>query len=429
MSAETRTIRETVAALLERNGAVQKTPAGRLSIQSWENMPRGTRTLLGLKPPTDQQRKWGYIQSVAGKRVLKTATVAQVEAAIRAVGPQADIVEVYPTVFCTHCEAPSWQFADVVRAGHRTCKRCGFVQPIKQEGFSLHLGENGQQNKFQWRHTPGMDASDTALTKRGQRLQLHGQKSKAHLRNYWRIKKKIDEFFERFRFPAAEAMIRAAKAKLGAYYKRIHGCDDHGDNEQRDKLPHGGAALAAACFYVAVLEFEKRTGQQTVCTLPAIAEFAQSLRDVKKNRRTRDVTENVVLKLAKRLERAGYCSANIPEIGAKTLQFDNATAALEHARMAIFGQCQPVRFVLPRQDKWGIKVVDSGQGALCLENVDTKEVAFQRGFRKGDYICEVNRQLVGVEYTVSMFADKVAEIRRQDQRPVVEVTIMRKKKN
>ena len=227
-----------------------------------------------------------------------------------------------------------------------------------------------------------------------------------------------------------ESLVKSAKNKLRLFYKSIHPRNEEDEyaEQSHEKLPHGGAALAAACFYVTILEFEYRTRQRTICTLPAIAEFAQTLRDKKVGRQTRDVTENVILRYANRIKRRGYCSVRIPKLGAKTLQFQPKSASLEHARMAIFSQCIPFRFALPKDQRWGIDIKDTKQGVLVIDSVNTMQAAFSAGLRKDDYIFELNRSVVGVSVSPNLLETQVKKLRQQKEKRVIEVTIMRKKK-
>ena len=256
-------------------------------------------------------------------------------------------------------------------------------------------------------------------------MRLEGQKTKSHERNFWRIKKKVDDFLNCWQFDAMESLVKTAKNKLRLFYRSVH---PKGSKDDAEKLPHGGAALAAACFYVTVLEFEHRVHCRTLCTLPAIAEFAQQLRDKKVGRQTRDVTENVILRYAKRIKRRGFCSVRLPEIGAKTLQFKPKSASLEHARMALFSQCAPFRFALPSDQTWGIDIKDTKQGVLVIHATNTTKAAFAAGLRQGDYIIELNRSVVGVSVSPSLLETQVKKLRQQKDKRVIEVTIMRKKK-
>ena len=226
---------------------------------------------------------------------------------------------------------------------------------------------------------------------------------------------------------AMESIINSAKAKLRNFYYTIH---DGTENDNNIKLPHGGAALAAACFYVSVLEFENRVQTKTVCTLPAIQESAQSVRDCKANRQTRDVTEIKILKYAKRLHEYGLCAVKVPEIGAQTLQFKPKSASLQHARMAIFNQCHPTRIFLPLNKSWGMRIGDTKQGVLYIAAVKSTGEAFTAGIRKGDYICQMNKEHIDIDYTPKKFETYVKSLKgKKSTKNIVEITIMRKKKN
>lgn len=414
-------ITESVAEYRARHGSLTVNEHGRVTSQRWSKAPRRYETQA-----SKLQKGRGYISRVGGVPVRRDATMQEVARIIQAASPTSEILEFYPTRFCTNCTAPSWFFVDYEREGHSTCTRCGVVQNCKHENITLYMGEEGHATKSQWETTPGMTADDCQLYgKRGTVIQKGFQRPKSHLRNYWRIKKKIDDIADEWQFGAVETMAKCAKTKLRLFYKRIHGQED----DESEKMPHGGAAIAAACFYATVLEFEKRTHIKTVCTLPAIARAAQAVRDHKRGRRTRDVTENVILRYTKKLKKYELCHAPVPEIGAKTLQFTPKSASLEHARMSMFSECRPARFFLPVDKSWGMKVGDTKMGALYVESVDTASNAFLAGIRKNDYIFQMNKENVGVDYTPSKFATHVQTLKRSFAKPVIEVTIMRKKKN
>jgi hypothetical protein len=302
------------------------------------------------------------------------------------------------------------------------------VQNIAKNGIKLYLGEDGTASKSQWEITPGMTADDCSIkNKRGNRLEIGGQRTKSHLRNLWRILRKVDAIANEWHFGAIERMIRSAKHKVKKLYKSIHTDNEYDDDNHR-KMPHGAAALAAACFFVAVLEFEQRTHQKTICTLPAIQESAQSSRDMKSGRKVRDVTDIKIIEYAKMLKRHGLCSVKIPHISAETLRFHPKSASLEHARLAIFNECQRIRFFLPTT-KWGMTVGDTNQGVLYVESANTEAAAFKAGIRKGDHIFQIENHTLDIESSPTKFAKMVGEIRKQlNNKPVMVITIMRKKK-
>lgn len=408
---------ETVAEFLKRKGIVSKNRYGRPTSLSWSKDNH--------YHSKDKEYGRGHITQIGKRKTMKTVTTKQIMKAIKIAKPEDKIIEIYPKVFCTLCSAPSWFFVDCPDRGHSTCTKCGCVNRMAQENINLHLNDDGVSNKTQWDITPGMTARDATLSRRGKQL---GPKPTSHLRNYWRIRGKIEGIANDWHFMAIENIIQQAKGKLKKFYYMIHDEDERYYIDR--KMPHGGAALAAACFYAAVLEFEHRVGYKTSCTLPAIQESAQAVRDLKQNRVTRDVTDIKILRYAQMLRRAGLCSAPVPQIGAKTLQFHPKSAALEHARMAIFNECVPTNFHLPSNKSWGMQVGDTKQGVLYVESVNSTGEAFKAGIRKGDYIFQVAKQLVGFELNPTKFAKMVQTIKAQcSSRPVVEFTIMRKRKN
>mgnify|MGYP001185681665 CR=1 FL=1 len=375
------------------------------------------------------QLRFGYIQKLGSKNALKNITPQQVLKAFKHASDKTIITEIYPTRFCINerCRAPSWNFIKFEHKGHSTCKKCGTCNRIEQEHLgSLHLNDDGHANKSKWTITPGMSIHDIEVRKNGKTIVSQGQRVKSHRRNFWRIQKKIDDIAHDWHFGAIENMIKSAKAKLSKYYYRVHSDTDSDDMR---KMPHGAAALAAACFYAAVLEYEQRLGVKTVCTLPAIQESAQAARDHKSQRITRDVTDTKILKYTRMLRQCGLCNAKVPHIGAETLRFHPKSSALEHSRMSIFNECAPTRFHLPMNKPWGITIEDSKKGVLQIKSIKTDGNAFAAGIRKGDYIFQVNRELADYKLNPVSFQRWVQDMKRKSpKKPMLELTIMRKKK-
>lgn len=412
-------VSETIHEFQKRNGGIVSTIEKRFTSNSLQyskstNVDKSTK--VGL----------GYIVRLGQVDINRNTKMAKISSLLQELPASAKIVEKYPTRFCSNCKRSSWQFVEMVQSGHATCRGCGRVQHSSKANVgTLYLNDDGHSNKSMLEFTPGMDHRDTCLKKNGQRMMGGTQRPTSHLRNFWRIQKKIDGIARCWHFVAIDSLIRSGKAKLKTFYYRIH--DDHADDNRR-KMPHGGAALAAACFYAAVLEFEARTGNKTVCSLPAIQEQAQGEVDRSRYRRTRDVTDLVILKYAKLLQKHNLCQALVPEIGAETLQFTSTSAGLEHSRMALFGECQPVKFHLPSKESWGLQIGDTHDGVLYIDSITTDGIAFQTGLRNGDYIFQLDGQTLLSSCTPSLILKKVVALKKNTTEPQIEISIMRRKK-
>ena len=340
------------------------------------------------------------------------------------------IHEAFPTRFCSNsqCGAMPRDFVHFERDGHETCTKCGTVQrTAPSKPGSLCLGENGTATKSEWNFTPGMDANDTCLMQNGEPLQIGGQRATSHKRNFWNIAKIIEQLAKHWLFMSIEMLIRSAKYKLKRFYHIIHN-DTRDDNCQ--KMPHGQAQLASACFYAAVLEFEKRSHIKTPCTLVAVQEAGQSEVRKRRGRAVRDVTSIVILRYVRLLKKYGLCSAQVPEISAKTLQFEPEKVTLEHKRMAIFGQCSPISLHLPVDGVWGLTVGDTGNGVLYIDSVIGSGTAFKAGLRKSDYILSIEGHSLEVGCSVVLFQNIVTETRKKlaSGQPYLKLTVMRYKK-
>lgn len=412
-------ITETVGNYRKRKGVARLNDTGRVTLGSFRTC-------------SAQQKGRGYILSVRGKKAKKDATVQAVEAYIKTCEDSDVIVEIYPTRFCTntYCGKASWSFLHFPEKGHSTCRHCGYEQRLIQSNMdSRHLGEDEKVNKNLWNCTPGMDANDSCIRDRkGNRVQKGSQRIRSHMRNYWRMREDIEDIGSRWSqvMNAVDFITRAAQKKAKKYYYKIHN-GNGSDDEQ--KMPHGRVQFAAACFYAAVLEFEQSRSVKTPCTLTAIQESASDCIIRKKNRQTRDVTVRVIIRYTKLLKSHGLCGAHIPEITADTLRFTSKQTGKEHTRLAIFNKCQPTNILLPADQPWGIDVGDTERGVLYIDNVCGNSSAFKAGVQKGDYIFQVEDDIIGVEYTKESFGKLVGKLKREKTgNPFIKVGIMREKK-
>lgn len=407
-------VTESVGEWRKRNGVVETNYNGRPTTRSMKNCDEG-------------QRPFGYLTKLGSKNAIKTISAKQVRTALKHADDETLITEIYPTRFCVHCRRPSWNFIRLPQKGHCTCRSCGTVNKIYEDNVgTLHLNDDGCADFNKLNFTQGMTHNDTETRRHGKRIPAPGPRVKSHKRNFWRILKKIEDIAHPWNFGAIENIIKRAKVKLTKIYYQVH---DEESPDAKEKMPHGGAAVAAACFYASILEFEENSGTKTICTLPAIQESAQAARDHKSGRMTRDVTDLKILKYTTMLSERGLCTAKVPHIGAETLRFHPKSSALEHSRMAIFNVCTPTRFHLPAQGPWGITVEDSKKGVLQIKSAKTSGKAFAAGIRKGDYIFQVNREVANYKLNPTSFQRWVGQMKKQDpSKPMMELTIMRKKK-
>jgi len=407
---------EKVSDFRKRKGKLYKNKYGRMTSNTFRHC-------------SQQQRGTGRIFSIGPRQVTKKITPQQISDFLKDCSTELMITEVYPTRFCGNerCEAPSRFFVDFERRGHSTCSKCGTVQNLKQSKMgTLHLGDDEKANKSMWNVTPGMSARDCSLMKRGKRLQIGSQRIKSHQRHYWAARKKIEFIADKFNFMAAELIIKNAQHKCKTFYYSIHN-ENSLDDDNHYKMPHGKAQFAAACLYAAVLEFEKSRGFKTPATLPVIIESAQWEVDRKNDRKTRDVTAEVIIKYLGLLKKRNLFQATIPEITAKTLRFKSKDAELEHARLAIFNKCNPTTITLSSKESWGIKVGDTNQGVLYIESVRGDSAAFQAGLRKGDYLFQFENKTINIISTPRDF-EKMVLTAKKSEKEFIKVGIMREEK-
>ena len=368
---------------------------------------------------------YSFLVGIHSEKILKDSKISHCDTHLKKMLPHQTFAIIDSTRFCSNCKRPSWCFLKFERKGHATCPGCGLVQKLRQNNFSLRLGEDGHANKSQWEHTPGMTSRDCYIHKKGKRT---GKRFKSHWRNFLRINGKIEAIANDWHFMAMESLLRRSKSKLKRFYYIIHD-DSVLDTDSEGKLPHGGAALAAACFYCAVLEFETRVGYKTPCTLPAIQEAAQGCRDIHRNRKCRVDNGKYNFVYAGILKKHGLCHVKIPEIGAETLRFHPKSAGLQHARMAIFSECSPMRVHLPTNEGWKMRIGNTGQGVLYINAVQVGGHAWEQGIRKGDYLFQIEHETMNIHCTPKVLEKHIHDLRKRlSKKPVIQLTLMRKKK-
>lgn len=406
---------EKVSDFRKRQGKLYKNKYGRVTANIFRRCSR-------------QQRGMGYISSIGRRNVTKKITHEQILSYLKDCPGDLVITEIYPTRFCGNerCGAPSRFFLDFERRGHSTCSKCGTCQKLVQQKMgTLHLGDDEKANKSMWNVTPGMGARDSSLTKKGKRLQIGTQRIKSHQRHYWITRKKIELIADKFNFMSVEHIIKNAQHKCKTFYYSIH--NDNFIDDNHLKMPHGKAQFAAACLYAAVLEFEQTRGYNTPATLPVIIESAQWEVDRKNQRKTRDVTAEVVIKYLGLLKKRNLFQATVPEITAKTLRFKSKDLELEHARLAVFNKCNPTTITLPSKESWGIKVGDTNQGILYIESVRGDSAAFTAGIRKGDYLFQFQSNTIHINAKPRDFEQMVLTAKKSKDE-FIKVGIMREKK-
>lgn len=396
----------------------------------------GRVTTRSLSEASNVQHVFGFVYMLGSKKAKSCITKEQLHAALKVAHPDTEIVEMYPTRECTHCKRTcSWVWAR--ETTHFACRHCGTTYKnaaVYENLGTLHLNDSGKANKNMWNITPGMTEHDTITKKNGKLVPRHGRRRTAHEQNFWRNKRKVDDIgdllcqnYETFRGAWFENILKRAKFLVQKVYRFVHNESNSDDHRQ---MPHGAAALAGACIFVANLEFESARNCMTMCTVPRIQEAAQQVRDHKSGHIARDVTPNKIVRYARMIFECGFTTVKIPHISSKTLKFKPESSSVEHARLAVLNSCSPARFHLPAKSPWGITIDESKHGLLCIKTVKTDGNAFKAGIRKGDYLFQLNKETIHHDSTPTKFQKQIQQIRLQHPEiSIVELTIMRKKKN
>jgi hypothetical protein len=386
--------------------------SGSANLDGWNRINQG-RPYIGGTPVG-----LGRVQSIGGHNVTNKTSLDEANAMLNNCQDADEIHEMYATSFCKNenCRRSADTFVNDESRNESQCTKCGFTQKMASAKFSRSMNDQGVVDRSQYNHGP-------ANAKLGDTVGCPRPASHTkpyHELNFIRIDKKIRRIADMFPiFAGLETIERSARAKLETFYHNTHP-DNPDDNDL--KMPHGGAAFAAACFYAATLEFEanpRRGGEKTPATLAVIRKFAQSELDKKYdhlgNCTTRDVTPRIIVRHTKLL--GSLCQVEIPEYTAQSFLFTQDTSKKEHCRMALFKECgQPCKLFLPKKlpknkngqkQSFGFKIGDTGMGALSFYEVDENLTAYKQGFRDGDYILFFQAELVEATDTLVIFEKKM----------------------
>jgi len=361
----------------------------------------------------------GRVQRIGEHNVTKKTSLDEANAMLNNCQGADEIHETYATNFCKNenCRRSADTFVNDESRNQSTCVGCGFAQIMASAKFSRSMNDQGDVDRSQYNHGP-------ANAKLGDTVGCPRPSSHTkpyHELNYIRIDKKISGIADAFPYPpfaGLKTIERSAHDKLKTFYYNLHP-EDADDNDL--KMPHGGAAFAAACFYAATLEFEANpcrgiNGTKTQATLAVICEYAQSEVDRKRDHRgictTRKVTPLVILRRTQDL--GDLCQAKIPALTSQSLLWTSDTSAKEHGRMALFKECgAPKPLYLPKKGEFGLQIEDTGQGALVVCRVDNDKIAYRQGFRVGDYILFFQAELVKATDTIHIFDKKMKKAMKE----------------
>lgn len=380
---------ETVGEFLGRSGVVCGNGRGRLSI---------------CIPGADHQaRGWGRVVQVGNVDIKSNISKHELEELIKSSPPETSILETYPTRFCAYerCAMPSEYF--VSNRGQTACRRCGTVQKsVRSHMRRGCLTGDGKVNMSSLDFTPNMTVLDTGLKrnrkgrKSGRDLELDNvTKTRAHQRTLFKRLKLINDITNGHHWSGIDFICNLAANKMRELYRVIHKpllVKVVGD---RPKQWHGDALTAAACLYVANLEFESsRYGVRTPLTLLAIQESASEEVIPIAGRAVRDVTVLRIHNYALRLKKWGLCSATIPSINAKTITMTPGSAPVEHSRLFLQAQCEMVHVHLPTKGPLGLTIKSTESGVLKVEKLQSSSAAYMAGIREGDFLFQLEKTTI-----------------------------------
>lgn len=339
-----------------------------------------------------------------------------------------------PTLKCSGCTTPCWYFIEDQQQSTRIClgphrHGCGrsYKMAYQQQG-QLYLNDDGKSNKGMWECTPGMTSDDSHIVIKG-KLAFPSHE-KFHHANMRKIQRLIDDIMDDLpSVMGSESICRTSKNILRRLYSSIHN-EDSLNSDNNDRMWHSPPNIAATCILCAVLAFETRIGSSTVFTVPLIVEVAQGYVPRKRkrrryDRRPRDVSVRTILKYAKRLRKYKIVSVELPkEIPIEWTMHASSNVRKEHARLAEFKKCSPVRVHMPHNKPWGM-TFEEIPNFIQVDSVEPGQPAFNGGIIAGDYIIQVNDTNISINTKVDNVMEMIIASKNLNKN--VSLTLMRKK--
>jgi len=345
-----------------------------------------------------------------------------------------DILLETPTLKCSSCATPCWYFIRDDRSSTRIClgpyRRgcgCSYRMAYQKQG-QLYLNDDGKSNKGMWECTPGMTSNDTHIIVKGKLA--FASHEKFHHANMRKIIRIIDDIMDDLpNVMGSENICRTSKNILKRLYHSIHN-ETSLDSDNNDRMWHSPPNIAATCILCSVLAFEARIGSGTVFTVPRIVQAAQGYvprkrKRTRHERRHRDVSVRTIFKYAKRLISYEIVSVELPkEIPIEWTMHASSNVRKEHARLAEFKKCSPVRVHMPHDKSWGM-TFEEIPNFIRVDSVEPGQPAFDGGIIAGDYIIQVNDTNISINTNVDNVMEMIIASKKLNKN--VSLTLMRKK--
>lgn len=368
---------------------------------------------------------FGYIIAIGTHKVKKDYTCREITQLVAELQPHEQITEQYPTRFClgvsknsgiSCLQSLNLHVQDEQRA-QLICTKCGLSSKMQQYNYGNgKLGEDGKVNRNNQSHAP---PNTTIGTTTSGAYHGHGQngsskrvKLPAHHSNFDRIDKIIVAIADMFEgeFSSLVKIVGRARHKLSQFYSIIHAPTVNDDNAPR-RMPHGQAALAGACFYVANREHEASAKYETPATLARIVDYANSEviphynggRNTRRNVKIRNIIQH-----AHTLAKHGLVNPNlIEEAEALSLRWKPEHRRVHHTRMALFALCDQVETIsYSKKKKLGVSLCTTPYGVLQIDNIKPDGYGWSVGLRQGHYLISFQGVEIPVEETPKSFAIK-----------------------
>lgn len=296
------------------------------------------------------------------------------------------IVECYSTHYChgTSCKSGATCFFDTFRRNDKTsessCMGCGTVTKLVTYLSTNSRNDEGKVDREAANHGP----ADAPL---GSSTSGQSKKNKpAHKTRCEKIDRTIkNELSQISDVTVMNHIIKRASCILWDLYNKIHPPISYEKDDNICNMPQGEAETAAACFYAAKIEYEKRMKTVTQITMPP------------------GVNNTKVLKICELLIKHQCIAQNLGP--ALRNGQNHATNALRE-RSRIFQTLGPEKkIILSKKMPAGFEIEEIKPGVLKVIEVPRKGQAHKKGLRQGDFIIAFENNEISVTCTLGMFEE------------------------
>jgi len=342
----------------------------------------------------------GRVTRVGGNRIRPNDTAQYVQKLIDNLQDHELIVERYPTHYCHGTSSKSGEtcgFDTFVRSDQKAeeaCMACGTTTKLVTYESTNSRNDEGKVDRDAANHG-GADVTLGSNTSGPPQVNVPVP---SHKTRFNKINSMIKNVLSQIsNVTVMERIIKRASDILQQLYDNKHPPTSYETDDNESKMPQGKEGTAAACFYAAKIEHEHAMHTEIPITMEDILVCANQ--ELTKGVARYVTADRVMYICDKFLIKEGCIRQNIRPALQNGLHRDTNVGA---ARLEILRQCgRPIKIILIKKMDAGFEIKETNFGVL--EVTESKQQAYRKGLRHGDYLEAIEGHKIPVGCTTAMF--------------------------